>query len=293
MRFATSLHPRHIPRGDAVIATAWWTTEFVDRYPASKGARFSLLQHYEDWSGPRDRVDATWRLPIRKLVVSRWLLDKGVDLGVPEADLRVVPNGLSLEDYPVLQPVESRPKRVAMLVSGERWKGTAEGIRALELARMRHPDLTASCFGVDEPPDGLPAWASYVRRPSLEVLVRDVYNGSAIYLCPSWSEGWGLPSTEAMASGCALVSTNVVGDYAIDGETALLAPPRDPEALAAHLVTLLDDPERRTALARRGREAIGGCTWERSTAALIRSLVDGVDGSWQPGPGRAEGHVPR
>src|SRR5437867_10660528 len=109
MLFVPNLHARHIPRGDAVIATAWWTAEFVHTYPLSKGEKFSLIQGYEAWDGSPDRVDASWRLPLRKFVVSSWLLTKGLELGVERDAMRLVPNGIRLERYPLLQPIESRP----------------------------------------------------------------------------------------------------------------------------------------------------------------------------------------
>ncbi|MEX0673512.1 MAG: glycosyltransferase, partial [Gaiellaceae bacterium] len=49
---------------------------------------------------------------------------------------------------------------------------------------------------------------------------------------------------EAMAHGRAVVATSVGGlaDAIVDGETGLLVPPRDPAALRAALVRLLEDP---------------------------------------------------
>jgi glycosyltransferase involved in cell wall biosynthesis len=59
-----------------------------------------------------------------------------------------------------------------------------------------------------------------------------------------------------MASGCPVVASDVDGipDAVVPGETGLLVPPREPEALAAALAVLLDDPDRRAAFGRRARE---------------------------------------
>src|SRR3546814_17749375 len=56
-------------------------------------------------------------------------------------------------------------------------------------------------------------------------------------------EGWHLPPAEAMACGCAVVSTDIPGvfDYALEGTTALLAPPGDSATLADRLTELLDE----------------------------------------------------
>src|SRR3546814_161154 len=69
------------PDADVVIATAWQTAEVVDRLPAAKGRKFYLIQHLEDWTGPRERVLATWKLPLEKLVIARWLKDIAIELG--------------------------------------------------------------------------------------------------------------------------------------------------------------------------------------------------------------------
>ena len=97
-----------------------------------------------------------------------------------------------------------------------------------------------------------------------------------MYLCPSESEGWHLPPAEAMACGCAVVSTDIAGvhDYAVHGETALLAPVGDVAGLGSHLVTLLTDEEARVRLARAGHERIGTCTIEASLDAFERCLKE-------------------
>jgi glycosyltransferase involved in cell wall biosynthesis len=77
---------------------------------------------------------------------------------------------------------------------------------------------------------------------------------------PSLFEGLPLAALESMAAGRAVVGARVCGtmDAVEDGETGLLVPPRDPPALAAAILTLLDRPEERQrmgAQARRRAEA--------------------------------------
>lgn len=72
---------------------------------------------------------------------------------------------------------------------------------------------------------------------------------------PSLYEGFGLVLLEAMAAGRPLVASEVsaIPEIVLDGETGLLAPPRDAEALAAALDALLSDPERAARMGAAGR----------------------------------------
>jgi glycosyltransferase involved in cell wall biosynthesis len=259
-----------VPDGDVVVATAWQTAEPVLRLDHRKGRKFYLIQHHETWAGPAEAVNETWRFPLRKVVIARWLYDLGLDLGIDPDMMRLVPNGIDHSTFRVVAPVEDRPKRVAMLYSEWAWKGADDGIRALELARVKEPGLRAVLFGAPRRPASLPGWIDYRRDPAQDELVNDVYNDSALYLCPSLAEGWHLPPAEAMACGCAVVSTAIPGvrDYAIDGRTALLAPPANPEALGARLVRLLGDERLRLRLAAEGNLMIRRFTWDAATDAL-------------------------
>ena len=62
-----SLEERLIPQGDVIVATAWQTAEWVNGYERDKGEKFYLIQHYEKWSGPEERVEATWKAEIERL----------------------------------------------------------------------------------------------------------------------------------------------------------------------------------------------------------------------------------
>ena len=273
LEFVPTLAATHVPDADVVVATAWRTAESVIRYPASKGRQCYLVQHHEVWDAPAARVDATWRAPLTKIVIADWLYAKGIELGVDPTQLVQLP-GPGIDDglFRVTKPIDVRPHRVAMLWSSAAVKGGPDGVAALEQARAQVPDLLAVLFGVRPRPRDLPFWIDYLHNPSQSRLVEDVYNGSSIYLCPSRSEGWHLPPAEAMASGCALVSTDIdgVSDYALPGRTALLAGVGDATGLAANIVRLChDDHERqrmataavdlmRTFTARRSLEAFAG-----------------------------------
>ena len=269
-----SLRSTAIPDGDAVIATSWEVAEQVSAYPATKGTKVNLIQHYETWAAPAELVDKTWRLPMHKVVISRWLRDLAHDLGEGPRTT-YIPNGLDLARFRVLTPIESRDgMRVGMMYHRAEWKGTDDGIAALTLARRQVPGIKAVFFGTDRRPR-IPDWVTYVHQPVGADLVR-LYNSSAIFLHPSWTEGWPLPPAEAMACGCAVVAAanGGVSDYAEDGHTAVMASVRSPAELAEAVVALVEDTARRVAIAHAGNATIQKYTWERATTSFERLLLD-------------------
>ena len=73
--------------------------------------------------GPKELVDDTWRAPLHKIVVARWLLELGETLGCH--GLTYIPNAVE-ERYRIIRPIEQRPRRVAMISSFVPLKGSRE-----------------------------------------------------------------------------------------------------------------------------------------------------------------------
>jgi glycosyltransferase involved in cell wall biosynthesis len=134
-------------------------------------------------------------------------------------------------------------------------------------------------FGVPPAPHGLPAWVEYFQTPSQKKL-RAIYNDAAIFVSPSWAEGWPLPPAEAMSCGCALVCTDIGGhrEYALQGQTALLSLPKNPAELAKNVRKLLMDPASRIEMAIRGNRFVGQFTWKRAATEMNRILNQVISG---------------
>jgi glycosyltransferase involved in cell wall biosynthesis len=267
-----TLAARYIPDADIVFAGAWQTAEWVEKLPPSKGKKFYLIQHLETWAGPQDRVMATWKMPLEKIAIARWLQSIAEGLG---ETAHLVHNGLDFERFRVMNALDARdPNNLLMLFSSQKWKGSADGIAAFEIARKQEPGLRLALFGTPPPPDVLPSGVTYHRNPPQHVL-RDLHNQASIFLSPSWTEGFPLPPAEALQCGGALVSTNIGGTamYAIHEQTALLSPIKDPEAMAANILRLVRNPDLRLKLARNGNAKIQEFTWERAGSSLETILI--------------------
>jgi len=148
-------------------------------------------------------------------------------------------------------------------------------LAAMDLVKREIPELEAVLFGVPHCPAGLPGWVSYFQKPAQSVL-RRLYNEAAIFVGPSWAEGWPLPPAEAMQCGAALCVTDIGGhqEYALAGKTALLSPPRSIQALADSILTLVRDQGKRIAIATGGNEFIAQFTWERAVNTFERFILD-------------------
>jgi sugar transferase (PEP-CTERM/EpsH1 system associated) len=72
----------------------------------------------------------------------------------------------------------------------------------------------------------------------------DLYHAFSVFVLPSRSEGISNTLLEAMASGLPVVATRVGGNLEIveEGRTGQLVPARDPEAMAAALLSYIDKP---------------------------------------------------
>src|SRR5882724_1868920 len=159
MLFVPDSGPRHVPDGDAIFATGWTTVRSVSEMPQVKGEKCYLIQGYESYHAPKDLVDATWRAPLHKIVVSKWLVELGRELGCPE--LTYIPNAIDHRRYRILRPIEGRPRQVSMVFSSSQVKGSTDGIEAMRIARERFPDLKVVLFGTSPARSAIPEWAEY------------------------------------------------------------------------------------------------------------------------------------
>jgi glycosyltransferase involved in cell wall biosynthesis len=187
-----------------------------------------------------------------------------------------IPNGLNFQTFGLdLAPEMRDPHTVAMLYHTVEWKGSSDGLRALSRVKSIIPDLSVLAFGTFTRPSALPTWIQYYQNPPRSVL-RELYNRAAIFVSPSWTEGWPLPPAEALQCGSALVATDIPGhrEYAVPHETALLSPPRNSDALAVNIAHLLQNPQLRIRLAHAGHRHIQQFTWERALAKFEAVLEE-------------------
>jgi glycosyltransferase involved in cell wall biosynthesis len=204
--------------------------------------------------------DVTARLCTRILVVSQATRRALERQGYPRGRMEVVYNGVALERAEPIRLVDAPTVvHVARLapVKGQRELIDAVAMlggvhtvlvgRDLEQAGAYERELrdVAKRAGV----------AERVHFTGYREDVPGILAGADLVALPSWIEGLPLVVLEAMAQTRPVVATSVGGtpELVVDGETGLLVPPRNVDALAAALRELLDDPERARQLGEAGR----------------------------------------
>jgi glycosyltransferase involved in cell wall biosynthesis len=110
--------------------------------------------------------------------------------------------------------------------------------------------------------------------------VRDEIADSAwLAVCPSRFEGWGMVCMEASARGLPVVASDAPGlrESVVHGETGVLFPCGDHDALSEALITLLNDPEMREQMGEAGRRWAELHTWEGSASRFVSVLGGQVE----------------
>jgi glycosyltransferase involved in cell wall biosynthesis len=111
--------------------------------------------------------------------------------------------------------------------------------------------------------------------------LRNSYARSHVVVIPSiasrrFREPWGLVANEAMNQRCAVIATDATGAAAgglvRDGQTGLVVPAGDADALAGALERLASDAALRAELAERGAEAVAGYTHQAWADGFARAL---------------------
>lgn len=152
------------------------------------------------------------------------------------------------------------------------WKGVDTAIRAL--AHIPRARLVLAGDGQE--------------RPALERLVAELGIGERVSFLGAWprhelpavyaaadllvatsyaSETFGIGPVEAQACGLPVVASNFGGfpEVIEEGSTGLLVPPRDPEALASAVQSLLNTPERLRTMAERAPAWAAQFSWPAVT----------------------------
>ena len=113
-------------------------------------------------------------------------------------------------------------------------------------------------------------FAGKVSDPEL----RSLMQSALCLLCPSLTEGFGLPPLEAMLLGTPAVVSRIPVFAELCGDAAVQVEPLDPDGWVAAITRLATDPAFRLLMAERGHARASNFTWSRAARRLLELSTD-------------------
>jgi glycosyltransferase involved in cell wall biosynthesis len=198
--------------------------------------------------------------------------------GVPENKIDVIPIAADLTRYASIDRSRVLSGQIVCVSRLESEKGIGVLLSAFVIVHDKYPEASLVIVG-----DGS-------QRKMLEKLSRALHisdsvlfagktedvpsflSRSAIYVQPSYFEGWGVAVIEAAAAGLPIVMTDVgcAGEIIKNGESGLVVPPGDSRTMAEALERMLSDEALRATLGEAARRAVSGLPGPEATAEAIR-----------------------
>lgn len=254
---------------DLAIATGWQTAPLCLSLPAK--ARVYFVQMFETlfYRGRRQQFDAyaTYQWPFDGFItVSKWLQQMLHDEFQQESV--IAHNVVNKEMFYPDPHFPKTDERVRVLIEGPHafYKGVNDAYGAVA-------GLPVEVWSLSQEAPLHPVNRAFM-LPSQET-IRHIYSSCDILIKTSWYEGRPLPHIEAMACGCALISSNMYAtDDLIDGYNALIVPPRNVAATRAALIRLIEDEALRKRLVQGGLETVQRQDWDHSTCQMEQALTN-------------------
>lgn len=209
------------------------------------------------------------------------------------ADYRIIPNGVDLEQFSAqVSPLEEfSDGKLNILFVGrlETRKGFGYLLGAYGRVKEEFPHCRLIVVG-----SGTRLRKGY-EELVMEKEIKDVvfcgyvpdtelpryYHTADLFCAPAIGlESFGMVLLEAMAAGKPIVASNIKGyaDLVAQGSEGLLVPPRNEEALAQAIVSLLKDESLRQQMGQRGRVKVEEYSWERVAERVMDYYLELLGG---------------
>ena len=196
-------------------------------------------------------------------------------------EYKVIPNGVDVDRFRRAVPLarwQDGPRNVLFVGRFEPRKGLLELLKAYRILRKTGCDCRLLVVGSGPLAKEARRYIATRRLRGVEFLGRvgdeekaQLYKTADVYVSPATGgESFGIVLLEAMASGTAIVASDIHGYKGVvrRGREGLLVPPREPKAIAGAVARLLRDDELRTAMGAAGRARAQEFSWERVTAKV-------------------------
>jgi glycosyltransferase involved in cell wall biosynthesis len=208
-----------------------------------------------------------------------------VSMGLRAEDIEIVHNGVEHESYGCDESMRSPDPLIVCITRLKKYKGAHLLLHAMQKVRREIPEAKLIIGGRG---DYEPKLRALTKKLNLEDVVQfpgfveleemaNLYRRAQVVVNPSAKEGWGLTVIEANACGTPVVAARVPGlqDSVIDGETGLLYPHTDTDAMANAIIKLLREKDLRTALGKKSLEWSKRFTWD-GAADKVEAIIERI-----------------
>ncbi len=218
------------------------------------------------------------RLTIATIAVSQGLTDQLKKYS--PVNLTTIPNGINTEFFkrPTIlgHLPPNKTKSIIYFARDDHRKGLDIAIESFKKLKALHKlnDWEIRVIGTARfEEEGLPIKKLGFLKTDAEL--REALNTADIYLVSSRSEGLSLLLLQALACGCAVVSTSA-STILSHGVNGLVSPIEDSDALAENLNQVLYDTEMMLQLSQNGRLLSEQFSWEKSCSAFKQFIENNV-----------------
>ena len=252
---------------EVVVASGWWAATEMRRLSQNGIIK---VHHVRSMLKDADQMRAAWGENVPKIVVASYLQEV-IEQVCGQNVCAIIPDGMDAEEFYPSVP-ESQRNGVGTIFGPSYHKDPATVVSVLERLHTSCPEVPLRVFSAHRKPKNI-SREIYHRLPSLEK-AREIYSRSLVWFLGSYSEGFGLPVLEAMACGCAVVSTGCGGpqDIIKNGENGFIVKVGDVEQIVNKVKMLLDDGELRRRFVKNSKETLEKFSWESSIDKLEETL---------------------
>ncbi|MBK2027218.1 glycosyltransferase family 4 protein [Allofrancisella guangzhouensis] len=216
-------------------------------------------------------------IPVSKIAASRF-----------DEQFEIVPHGVDIQKFHPSIPQQTNFK-IGFFGRVKKTKGIGEFVDAMIEVLPENPKWIANIYGETTSKNNDLELSLKEKIKASKLEERIIFNGFVnfkeapgcyrnldIVVCPSYTEGFGLPALEAMASKCAVIATKAGAwsEIITNGKNGYLVDPQSSEQIAEKLDILMSDDSLREKIAQNGYDLVTSKYKIQNEAEGIQKIYD-------------------